>query len=107
MLIFPLMAFLKVAGASDVPPGQMHEITRGDDRLLICNADGILHAVDGTCPHARSPLAHGALHGTTIVCPWHAWEFDCRTGEHDFNPNIRLQTYPIELRPDGIYVDWD
>ena len=32
------------------------------------------------CPHRGAPLAHGALHHHTIVCPWHAWEFDCRTG---------------------------
>lgn len=107
MLIFPLMALCKVAETADVPPGQMHEVIRDDDRLVLCNAGGQIYALDGACPHAGGPLAHGALHGTAIVCPWHAWEFDCRTGAHDFNPNLRLHAYPVELRQDGIYVDWD
>ena len=107
MLIFPLMALCNVASQSDVPPGQMREIVRGETRLLLCNVDGQFHALDGTCPHAGGPLAHGALHGTAIVCPWHAWEFDCRTGAHDFSPAIQLKTYPVEQRSDGIYVDWE
>ena len=107
MLGYTLMALRKVAEVADVPAGEMHEVLRGEDRLLLCNSVGGIHALDGTCPHAGGPLAHGALHGTAIVCPWHAWEFDCRTGEHEFMPGIRVKTYPVELRSDGIYVDWD
>ncbi|MEP7364068.1 MAG: Rieske (2Fe-2S) protein [Acidobacteriota bacterium] len=102
------MALCKVADAADVLPGQMHEVVRDEEhRLLLCNAEGQIHALDGICPHAGAPLAFGALHGTTIVCPWHAWEFDCRTGELDYNSRVRIQTYPVEQRSDGIYVDWD
>ena len=33
---------------------------------------------------------------TNIVCPWHGYEFDIRTGRHQGNPRLRLR--PIELR---------
>lgn len=107
MLAYLLMAFEKVAPPGAVAPGEMVEIRRGEQRVVLCHAGGEVRALDGSCPHAGGPLAQGALHGTAIVCPWHAWEFDCRTGEHDFNPRVRLQTYPVEVRDDGIYVDCD
>lgn len=61
--------------------------------------------MDGICPHRGGRLAHGALHGATVVCPWHAWEFDCRTGEHDYNPEIRLRTFPVDIRDGNILLD--
>ena len=42
----------------------------------------------------------GTLHGTHLVCPWHAWEFDCMTGVCDFNPEIVLRRYAIRVAED-------
>ena len=75
--------------------------------VAVCNAGGELYAVDGTCPHAGGPLGHGALHGHTLVCPFHAWEFDCRTGENDFNPAVRVAKYAVRTEGDDILVDTD
>ena len=90
---------------SKLPPGEILEILHGEKRIAICNVDGKLHAVDGVCPHREGPLAQGALHGTAVVCPWHAWEFDCVTGEHDYNPSIKLKTFRVELSGDDILVE--
>ena len=99
------MAFVKIADPGTVPPGEMLGVELGNSQVVICNVDGRLHAMDGVCPHRDGPLAHGALHGTMVVCPWHAWEFDCVTGSHDYNPDLKLRTFPVEAREDGIYVD--
>ena len=90
---------------SKLPPGEMMEFLNGEKRIAICNVGGTLHAVDGMCPHRDGPLAQGALHGTAVVCPWHAWEFDCVTGEHDYNPSIKLETFRVELSGDDILVE--
>lgn len=73
----------------------------------ICNVNGELHAVEGVCPHAGGPLGQGALHDNMLVCPWHAWEYDCRTGENDFDPGIKLATYPVKTAGDDILLDVD
>ena len=90
---------------SRLQSGAMMEFAAGERIIAICNAGGELHAVDGVCPHQSGPLAQGALHGTTIVCPWHAWEFDCVTGEHDYNSSIKLETFRVALSGDDILVD--
>jgi len=99
------MPFEKIAAAGSISPGEMLEFVRDERRIVVCNVEGQLHAMDGVCPHRDGPLAQGALHGRMVVCPWHAWEFDCVTGGHDFNPDLRLAKFPVEERPDGVYLD--
>jgi nitrite reductase/ring-hydroxylating ferredoxin subunit len=99
------MALVKAGSASALEPGRIMEVRLGKRRIAVCNVDGALHAVDGICPHNGGPLAHGALHGSVIVCPWHAWEFDCVTGEYDLNSDVRLRTYPVVVSGGDILVD--
>ena len=68
---------------AELPPGRMAQVRAFGQVYAICNVDGEIFAMEGICPHRGAPLAHGALHQHTIVCPWHAWEFDCRTGSGD------------------------
>lgn len=81
------------------------EVESGGNTYAICNSGGEFYALDGVCPHAGGPLGHGALHDTTVVCPWHAWEYDCRTGMNDFDSEIRLDTFPVKIAGDDILVD--
>jgi len=99
------MSLIKAGSMSQLPPGSMLELLHQDRRIVVCNVDGKLHAMDGVCPHRQGPLGQGALHGSAVVCPWHAWEFDCSTGQHDYNPSIKLDTFRVELSGDDILVD--
>jgi nitrite reductase/ring-hydroxylating ferredoxin subunit len=40
-----------------------------------------------------------------LVCPWHAWEFDCVTGESDFLPAAKLKTYPVTVDGDDVLIE--
>jgi nitrite reductase/ring-hydroxylating ferredoxin subunit len=99
------MAFRKVGSLASLPPGSLTQIDVGEETIALCNAGGELHALDGICPHAGGPLGQGALHGTTLVCPWHAWEYDCVTGENDRNPNVRLPKFAVKVEGDDILLD--
>jgi nitrite reductase/ring-hydroxylating ferredoxin subunit len=77
----------------------------GENTYAVCNVDGEFHALDGFCPHAGGPLGHGALHGYTLVCPWHAWEFDCRTGANDFDPDLIVPSFPVKIEGGDILLD--
>ena len=99
------MAFQRALPLAELPAGSLTSIEFGDRPIAICNVDGGLHAIEGTCPHRGAPLGYGALHGSTVVCPLHGWEFDCRNGQYDLNPNLHLTTFPIEVRDEVIFVD--
>ena len=99
------MSFVKVGSLATLPPGSVMEAQVGDGTYAICNAAGEVHALDGICPHAGGPLGQGALHGTTLVCPWHAWEYDCRSGANEMDPGLVVAKMPVKVHGDDILID--
>ena len=99
------MALVKVGSVSQLPSGSVMEAEVDGNTYAVCNVDGELHALDGICPHAGGPLGQGALHGTTLVCPWHAWEYDCRTGANDIDQDVKVETFPVKIEGGDILID--
>lgn len=101
------MPFEFAVNAADLPPGGLTEVNINGRCYALANVDGDFYAIDGTCPHRGAPLGQGALHGKTIVCPWHAWEFDATTGRHDYNPTICQKKYAVEVQGREVLIDVD
>jgi nitrite reductase/ring-hydroxylating ferredoxin subunit len=79
--------------------------TETDETVCIANVDGTYFALDGACLHAGAPLAAGILREGNIVCPWHGWEFDCKTGCAAHNPNIGARKYTLLMQGDDVLVE--
>ena len=67
--------------------------------------NGELHALAGICPHAGGPIGQGNIQDNLVICPWHEWAYDCRTGENDFDPAIKLDRFPVKAEGDDILID--
>ena len=89
------MAFVWVAKLDAVPPNSVMEVMVGGEPYAICNDAGTVAAISGVCLHRGGPLGQGQLHDGRIVCPYHMWELDCRTGAYDYDPSQRVATYEV------------
>src|SRR5579871_2901060 len=98
------MSLVKIGSFAALPPGSVMEAQVDGNPYAICNVAGELYALDGICPHAGGPLGQGALHGNTLVCPWHAWEYDCRTGVNDFDDDVKVAKFPVKIQGDDILI---
>lgn len=103
------MPWIRIASTADAQPGALlHRELDGDlngTAVVLCNHEGELHAFNGHCPHQNGPLGQGNLQDGHIICPWHAWEFDCRTGEYDYNPAIQLERYSVKTEGGDVFVE--
>jgi nitrite reductase (NADH) small subunit len=99
------MALLKVSQVSELPAGTVKEIAAGGMTYALCNLDGKLHCLGGVCPHAGGPLGEGMLSGNNVVCPWHGFEFDCRTGANDIDEEMQVATYAVVVEDGEILID--
>jgi nitrite reductase/ring-hydroxylating ferredoxin subunit len=81
------------------------EIIQDGEPYAVCNVDGHVRAMAGVCPHQGGPLGQGALEGSLVTCPWHAWQFDPVTGACAFNEELRVPTYPVRVEENDILVD--
>jgi nitrite reductase (NADH) small subunit len=94
-----------IATVDDCPPGTGLEVVAGDRVVALFNVDGTFYALDGVCPHQGGPLAEGDVTGCIVTCPWHGWQFDVRTGQHQLSATIRQPSLPVKLEGDAVLVD--
>jgi nitrite reductase/ring-hydroxylating ferredoxin subunit len=89
--------FEPVLDLTDLPPGAMRRVNRGDVDVLLANTPVGIVATDDRCPHMSAPLSIGDLDDCIVACPLHEGRFDLSTGE-----TVQMPTTG-GIDPDGVY----
>ncbi len=101
-------------------------IAQGDLEIGVFYVDGEFYAYENNCAHQGGPACQGKIinrveeiihetektaHGLRfsetdvhIVCPWHGFEYNVKTGRHPGSRNVRLKPYPVAVRDGDVYV---
>ena len=53
---------------------------------------------------SRGPLGEGELDDDVVTCPWHAWQFNVKTGVSVNNPSACVKTYQVKVEGSDIKV---
>jgi len=94
-----------VCRIEELPVGEGRLFEWDGKHVAVFLADnGEYYAMDDTCLHAGGPLHEGGLMGTTVVCPWHHWEFDLKDGSCGLNPYHKLDVYQVRVREGEVQV---
>ena len=99
------MAFVRAMKIGELPPGMIRELQLDGKVIALSNVGGKLYAINNVCLHRGGPLGEGELTGQVVTCPWHGWQYDVTSGRLVTNPAVGVETYPVELRGDDVYVD--
>ena len=97
--------WVRVASADEVSPGEGRPFKVGDHLVALYNDDGEFFAIDDTCPHQGASLGEGTLHQGRVICPWHNWIFELRTGECRGIPQVAVACYPTRKTGDAVEVE--
>ena len=95
---------VRVASASEIPPGSAKVVVVLGHPVAVFNVDGSFHAVSNVCLHRGGPIGEGTLDGPIVTCPLHGWEYDVRTGKNVSNPMARLRRYAVRVEGDDVLV---
>ena len=116
---------LDIGVASDFTLGKPKRVEVNGRALVIVREKDEFYALHDTCPHQGASLSNGHVGGTTLyckpgeripygsdghilVCPWHGYEYNLRTGQSIFDPEkIRVRSYPVRIEGDRILVNLD
>jgi nitrite reductase/ring-hydroxylating ferredoxin subunit len=87
-----------------------------------------LYAWENNCPHMGGPVCQGRVinrvdevidaegksqgykyvdEDVHIVCPWHGYEFNIRTGKHPGDRQALLNGYDVTVKDGSVYVEID
>ncbi|ADW68625.1 Rieske (2Fe-2S) protein [Granulicella tundricola] len=98
--------WVRLFGVGEGPEeGKVMEAEVEGVSICVAKTGGELCAVDNWCPHRRGPLGQGWMEGNAVVCPWHSWAFDVRTGIADYPEKERVDVFPLKVEGDDVLVD--
>ena len=99
--------WIHIAAAGDLPPGAGGEFVAGGRIIALFNVAGEFYALDGICPHQGGPLGKGSLAGCIVTCPWHGFQFDVTTGQHQTSKSLVHPRFPVKVEQDAVWVAVD
>jgi nitrite reductase (NADH) small subunit len=73
--------------------------------ICVANVSGELSALDNWCPHRRGPLGQGWIEGEAVICPWHSWAFDAKTGVAVYPEGEKVSRFPLRVEGQDVLVD--
>lgn len=79
-------------------------VTEEGEEIALFKVKGKIFALNNACPHEGGPLAEGEIKGNMVICPWHDWRFNLKSGECVNVPGAEAITYKIELKDGYVYL---
>ncbi len=97
---------VKLANQADVPEGgSLCVRVPSGLEIALFRVKGDIFALNNACPHQGGPLSEGSLQEYCVTCPWHAWNFDVRTGECLNYPGEMAERFSLIIQNGEIYLD--
>ena len=100
-------------------------IASGDVEIGVFFVDGEFYAYENRCVHQGGPICQGRIlnrvvevlaedktsqglawseEDVHVVCPWHGYEFNIKTGRHPGYKNARLRPFDVKVTGGEVYV---
>jgi 3-phenylpropionate/trans-cinnamate dioxygenase ferredoxin subunit len=103
-----------VGKVDELKDGEGMVVTVNDRSIGVFHVHGEFYGLVNRCPHKGGELCKGRLVGNLmsdgpgrfsydastklLMCPWHGWEFDVRTGQSYLDPTtVRVRPYQVQV----------
>jgi nitrite reductase (NADH) small subunit len=109
------VTWLPVCQAADIPAdGGACALVEGEQVAIFNFARrGEWYATQNLCPHKQQMILARGMIGSTgeacepkVACPYHKRTFSLLTGECLNADECAIQTYPIKVEDDVVYIGW-
>ena len=101
------LVYHRLCRADEFSEGEGKPFTVSGSHIAVFLYNGEFQAVDNRCPHMGYPMSKGSVRDGVLICHWHHWEFDLKTGgcfETSGSGND-LKSFPVQVRDDGyLYI---
>ncbi|MFY9742442.1 MAG: Rieske (2Fe-2S) protein [Candidatus Sulfotelmatobacter sp.] len=98
--------FTKLTTQSELPfIDEAKEFPCGSKTICVANVNGVYSAMDNVCPHRGGPLGQGMIEGDQIVCPWHGWAWNVKTGVAEQDSSMKVAVYPLKIENSDVLIE--
>ncbi|MBD2614140.1 MAG: Rieske 2Fe-2S domain-containing protein [Nostoc sp. GBBB01] len=97
-------SWVKVATIEQVPELGVLAVQLTGTSLILYRQGVTFKCYRNACTHLGNPLEDGKVENGIITCPFHGFEYNLETGKCLTVPDISLQSYPVKIKGDNIFV---
>src|SRR5437899_12842550 len=95
--------FVRLTSQSDLPAeGEAKEFPCGDKVICVAYVNRTISAMDNVCLHRGGPLGQGTIEGDKLVCPWHGWPGEPKTGDAAHNAAAKVAGSPMQIDDEDV-----
>jgi nitrite reductase/ring-hydroxylating ferredoxin subunit len=87
------LEFIDIGSIDEIPHGRPTTRVVGGRTIALC-----------TCPHRGGPLGEGDLIGEELVCPWHLWSFDVKSGNCPGSTEVGVAAHDVKIEGGRVFV---
>jgi len=97
---------IKLTTEAELPlVDEAKEFPCGAKAICVANVSGVYSAMDNVCPHRGGPLGQGMIEGSKVVCPWHGWAWDTKSGQAVQDPSMKVAVYPLKIEGGDVLIE--
>ncbi len=94
---------VRVCSESELPrEGEVCEMADGN--LCVARVNGEIAVLSNFCPHSEGPLGQGMIEDGKVVCPYHGWAFDVKTGATDQSSQLKARVFESVVKDGALLV---
>ncbi|MDF2387619.1 NifU family protein [Nostoc ellipsosporum NOK] len=96
--------WVKVANIEELPDFGVLAKKIAGHSLILYRQDAKITCYSNACTHFASPLDTGKVENGIITCPSHGFQYNLLTGECLTAADVNLQSYPVKIKGDKVFV---
>ena len=98
--------FVRIGSKADLPAeGEAKEFAVNGTTVCVANVDGDYAAMDNMCVHRGGPLGQGVVMDGKVICPWHGWGFDPKSGASDQDDSLGVKVYAMKVEGEDVLIE--
>ena len=96
-----------VCRLDEVDDGSAIPVTVRGRKLALARIGDEVFAMGDACPHRGGPMSSGRVSAKRceLICPWHFFRYDLRTGASVTNPELVNETYPAMVENGNVVIE--
>ncbi len=96
--------FHPVAAAEDFADGKGKSVSVDGKDIAVFRIGEEFFAIGNQCPHYGAELCQGYVRSTTVMCPWHGWQFDLKTGKGLTVSGCDVESFQVKVEDGTVKV---
>jgi nitrite reductase (NADH) small subunit len=89
---------------SELAEGAGASLVLDTHKIALFRLGGKFYAMADSCMHRGGPLGTGHIEGERVTCPWHAWDFEVKTGKCLTMEGASQKTFPVKVEDGMVFV---